>query len=280
MLVEATANAHFEWYYLPEVTNMSVQSYLEQHHVFSLEEFRAELGEGRTSYNLLTRAVKRGNADRAMRGVYVSRTGQFSEVEPDPYLVAAAVSHDVVMVYHSALELHGLAHSPSRRVQFTSSRLSTRFAYRDFEYERYQRPALPDSDEDAASTTLVARPQGVVRVTTRERTLVDCINHVDLSGGLEEVSRSLAALPYVDASGVLAYLRVLGSPTAVARTGWLLEQRAKEWYVSSAALDEMRAMLGRGPYYLARSNEAGRWVPSWRMYLPSNADEIERWVHE
>jgi len=269
-----------EWYYLPEVTNMSVQSYLEQHHVFSLEEFRAELGEGRTSYNLLTRAVKKGNADRVMRGVYVSRMGQFSEVEPDPYLVAAAVSHDVVMVYHSALELHGLAHSPSRRVQFTSSRLATRFAYRDFEYERYQRPALPASDEDARSTTLVARPQGVVRVTTRERTLVDCINHADLSGGLEEVSRSLAALPYVDASSVLAYLRVLGSPTAVARTGWLLEQRAKDWYVSSAALDEMRAMLGRGPYYLARSNEAGRWVPSWRMYLPSDADEIERWVHE
>lgn len=43
----------------------------------------------------------------------------------------------------------------------------------------------------------------------------------------QEVSRSLAALPYVDASSVLAYLKVLGSPTAVARTGWLLEQRAK-----------------------------------------------------
>jgi hypothetical protein len=113
---------------------------------------------------LLARAVKKGHADRVMRGVYVSRTGQFSEVEPDPYLVAAAVSHDVVMVYHSALELHGLAHSPSRRVQFISSRLSTRFAYRDFEYERYQRPALPASDEDARFTTLVARPQGVVRV--------------------------------------------------------------------------------------------------------------------
>jgi predicted transcriptional regulator of viral defense system len=139
-----------------------------------------------------------------MRGVYVSRAGQFSEVEPDPYLVAAAVSHDVVMVYHTALELHGLAHSPSRRVQFTSSRLSPRFAYRDFEYERYQRPALPDSDEDAASTTLVARPQGVVRVTTRERTLVDCINHVALSGGRAAVSRSLAARPYVAASSVRA----------------------------------------------------------------------------
>lgn len=259
---------------------MSVQSYLEQHHVFSLEEFRGELGEGRTSYNLLTRAVKRGHADRVMRGVYVSRASQFSEVEPDPYLIAAAVSQDVVMVYHSALELHGLAHSPSRRVQFTSSRLATRFAYRGFEFERYQRAMRTAAGEDAQSTILVARPQGVVRVTSRERTLVDCINHVDLSGGLEEVSRSLAALPYVDATSVLTYLKVLGSPTAVARTGWFLEQRAKEWYVSSAALDEMRAMLGRGPYYFARSNEAGLWVPSWRMYLPSNAAEIERWVHE
>jgi predicted transcriptional regulator of viral defense system len=272
-------NTHFEWYYLPEVTNMSVQSYLEQHQVFSLDDFRGEMGEGRTAYNLLARAVKNGHADRVMREVYVSRSGQFSEIEPDPFLVAAAVSKDVVMVYHSALELHGLAHSPSRRVQFMSSRLATRFAYRDFQYQRFQRPESSRSS-DAQSTTLVARPNGVVRVTTRERTVVDCVNHTDLSGGLEEVARSLAALPYVDGANVLAYLKTLGSPTAVARTGWLLEQRAKEWHVDSDALEEMRHMLGRGPYYLTGSSDAGRWVPSWRLYLPSNADEIERWVNE
>jgi predicted transcriptional regulator of viral defense system len=103
---------------------------------------------------------------------------------------------------------------------------------------------------------------------------------MDLSGGLEEVSRSLAALPYVDASNVLAYLRELRSPTAVARTGWFLEQHASEWYVSEDALTEMQSMLGKGPYYLSRDNEAGRWVPSWRLYLPHAADDLERWVHE
>ena len=79
---------------------------------------------------------------------------------------------------------------------------------------------------------------------------------------------------------MLAYLKELQSPTAVARTGWFLEQRAQEWYVSEDALDEMRSMLGKGPYYLSRSNEAGKWVPGWRLYLPSNADDLERWVHE
>jgi predicted transcriptional regulator of viral defense system len=259
---------------------MSVHSYLEEHPVFTLDEFRSEMGTGHSAYNLLTRAVRRGLADRVMRGVYVSRAGRYSKEEPDPYLVAAATSPDAVMVYHSALELHGLAHSPSRRVQFTATRATPRFTYRGFDYRRYDLPRTVSPADAVKSTTLVSRPSGVVRVTTRERTLVDCVNRTDLSGGLEEVSRSLAALPYVDATKVLAYLRELASPTAVARAGWFLEQRAREWYVSEDALAEMRTMLGKGPYYLARSNEAGTWVPSWRLYLPENAVDIERWVHE
>lgn len=259
---------------------MSVQTYLEKHPVFTLDEFRDEMGTGHSAYNLLTRAIRQGRADRVMRGVFVSRAGRFADEEPDPYLVAAAVATDVVMVYHSALELNGLAHSPSRRVQFVTLRTLPGFAYRDFEFRRYKPPKSLSTSDSVQSTTLLRRPDGVVRVTTRERTLVDCVNRMDLSGGLEEASRSLAALPYVDASNVLAYLRELRSPTAVARTGWFLEQRAREWYVSEDALDEMRSMLGRGPYYLSRSNEAGRWVPRWRLYLPSNADELERWVHE
>ncbi|MEI7814521.1 MAG: type IV toxin-antitoxin system AbiEi family antitoxin [Coriobacteriia bacterium] len=259
---------------------MSVQAYLENHHVFSLEEFRSELGDGRTPYNLLVRATKRGLADRVMRGVYVSRTGRFSREEPDPYLVAAAASSDAVMVYHSALELHGLAHSPSRRVQFVAAGLTPRFTYRDWEFRRYDLPKSPLPADTVQSTMLVPRPDGVVRVTTRERTLVDCVNRSDLAGGLEEVFRSLASLPYVDASNVLAYLRDLRSPTAVARTGWTLEQRAREWYVPDEALEEMRSMLGKGPYYLTRSNQAGTWAPTWRLYLPDNATDLERWVRE
>lgn len=259
---------------------MSVQSYLEEHHVFSLDAFRRELGDGRTAYNLLVRAVQQGLADRVIRGVYVSRAGRFSGAEPDPYLVAATVAPDATMVYHSALELHGLAHSPTRRVQFESARPIAGFAYRDSEFQRYERPRALSATQGLQATTLVGRPGGVVRVTTRERTLVDCVNRMDLSGGLEEVSRSLAALPYVDASSVLAYLRELGSPTAVARTGWFLQQRAGDWYVSGEALDEMRGMLGRGPYFLTRDNEAGHWTPSWRLYLPSNASDVERWVRE
>lgn len=259
---------------------MSVQAYLEKHPVFTLDEFRAEMGTGHSAYNLLTRAVRQGLADRVLRGVYVSRAGRHADQEPDPYLVASAVAADTVMVFHSALEMHGLAHSPSRRVQYATLRPLPRFTYRDVEYNRYEPLKNLPTEIGVQSTTLMRREGGVVRVTTRERTLVDCMNRMDVAGGVEEVVRSLAALPYVDASNVLAYLKALRSPTAVARTGWLLEQRASDWYVPDDALMEMRDMLGKGPYYLTRANEAGTWAPGWRLYLPSNSHELERWAHE
>jgi predicted transcriptional regulator of viral defense system len=258
---------------------LGVQSYLEEHHVFSLDEFRSELGEGRTAYNLLVRATKRGTVERVVRGVYVSRAARFSQEDPDPYLVAAAVASDAVMVYHSALELHGLAHSPSRRVQFTSNKTPETFTYRGLRYRRYPPPKTAASVQ-STSTTVVRRPEGVVRVTTRERTLVDCLSRTDLAGGLEEALRSLAGVPYVDAKNVLAYLKESGSATAAARTGWFLEQRAREWYVADESLEQMRGLLGKGPYYLSRGNQAGTWVPRWRLYLPGPASEVESWVHE
>lgn len=249
--------------------------------MFSLEEFRAELGESRTAYNLLVRATKKGLVDRVRQGVYVSRSGRFSQEEPDPYLIAAAASRDAVIVYHSALEVHGLAHTPSKRVQYSTKKAISSFAYRDFEYRRYSPPKTAEADlVSVQSTTLVRRPGGVVRVTTRERTLVDCLNRTALAGGLEEALRSLAGIPYVDASNVLAYLKELASTTTVARTGWFLEQRAREWYVSNDALEQMRTMLGKGPYYLSQANEPGNWEREWRMYLPGSAADIERWVHE
>lgn len=256
---------------------MSVKAYLEDHLVFSIDEFRSEMGEGRTPYNLLVRAVNKGLADRVMRGIYVSRSGRFTQTTPDPYVIASAVSEDVVILYHSALELHGLAHSPTRRIQFSSSRIVSDFRYRDIEFKRYDHPQGADA---VFSTMLVHRPAGLVRVTTRERTLVDCINRMDLSGGAEEVSRSLASLPYVDAHNVLAYLKELASPVAAARTGWFLEQRAQEWYVSESALNEIKDMLRLGPYYLTRDHQAGVWDPSWRLYLPADEADIRRWVNE
>ncbi len=256
----------------------TVRSYLETTHVFSLKEFKATFGENKSSYMLLARAVKAGQADRPARGVYVSRMGPFKDTEPDPFLIAAALADDVVLAYHSALEAHGFAHSPWRHVQFVSSHNMKPFTYEGFSYKRYPPPRLQEEKNSARFTTLLSRGQSPVRVTTRERTLVDVLGRSDLGGGLEEVLRSLASMPFVDTWGALEYLQERSKRTLVARTGWVLEQRMQEWYVDPDALLQMKDMLGKGPYFFTSTNERGVWVPGWRLYLPGDAQRLSEWL--
>lgn len=259
---------------------MNVQTYIEQNQVFTLAQFRSEFGDGHTPYNLLVRAVRSGGADRVMRGVYVSRSGEHRLVEPDPYLVASAVTSDSVLAYHTALELHGLAHSPSRRVQYMSSTAVAPFTYRGYEYRRYGQ-TLSTSSATAGEdwSVLISRSGSVVRATSRERTLVDCLGSPSRAGGFEELFRSLASVPFVDARSVVAYLLALGSPpTAASRVGWLLARQAGNWYVGSEEIEAIRLMLGRGPYYLSSNPTTAHWNPEWRLYTPLPGEQYDEWL--
>ncbi len=66
----------------------------------------------------------------------------------------------------------------------------------------------------------------MVHVTSRERTLVDALDRVSLSGGWEEVWRSLEMMSNLDLNSVVMYVAALGNATTVARSG-LLEQHSE-----------------------------------------------------
>ena len=73
-------------------------------------KFARTFPDSQTDRNLLSRAVRRGGVERVRRGLYVSRTGQFSHSEASPLDIAAAVAPDappgdyrlLVGVYDSA----------------------------------------------------------------------------------------------------------------------------------------------------------------------------------
>lgn len=262
-------------------TNMTITEFLQSNGVFTIDSFREEFGPGRSAYNLLVRATQRGRAQRVVQGVYVSREGEFGGREPDVYAVASALASDAVIAYHSALELHGLAHSLTTQVQFFTARPKQTIEFRGIRYRPYTDPlsTIP-SVTDAAladSTTLLRRDGVLVRVTSRERTIVDCMSRIGRAGGAEELAMSLQAVPYVDSGKVWGYIHTLNSPTVAARVGWLLDQLASRWFVRGEDLEHIRNQIGRGPYYLSASRTTGMLDSKWRLYVPSSmADFAER----
>lgn len=176
----------------------------------------------------------------------MSKTGKFLGETSDPFLVATTFDPEVVITYHSALVAHGVAHNVGFECSFRSTKTHSPFEYGGVRYAPF------NTGDNPQTQVMRSKSYGMVRVTTREQTLVDCLEHPGRAGGMEETVRSCSAFPYLDAESLLEILS--SAPTAVvARTGWLLKVKRDDWGVTGGMLTVLEGRLGRGPSNLTRS---------------------------
>jgi len=193
----------------------------------------------------------------------------------DSYLVAWLGCPGGVLGYHTALELHGLAHSTFETIQILVPRPLRSWTFRGVTYHPIQpREALGEA-------ALVREVETIdhlgfdLPVTSLARTLVDVLDRPDLAGGWEEVWRSLEGLSLVDGTAVLAYLEQLGNATTAALVGYFLEQHQQALGVSESTLAAIEGLRPRGRHYLDRK-AGGRLANRWNLIVPDTIRE-RRW---
>lgn len=260
----------------------STLDYLAAHHVFTIGEFESALPVGSSAASAkhrLDHAADRGWVDRVMRGVYVSRVGVFAGKQPDGLVIASKLGRDAVISHASALVALGLSHNVLRRVTFSATSNPMRRAFDGYEFVRLQMSqSLAEEPLLGRHTVMQRTEDGPVRVTARERTLVDCLAQPQWNGGLESLLRSVGGVPSWRFDDLLDYLDVIGSPSVAARTAWVLTADAGHWQLEDGAEDALRERLGAGPYYLGERDRPQRFVSRWRLYVPADV-EPQEWLN-
>ena len=253
-----------------------LRAFLHSHPVFSGQEF-AEFLNSRGSSNPRTREAlvryyrERGAILQVRRGLYYSLPpGTSAEQAPvDSYLVAAKLAPDAVLAYHTALEVHGRSYSVEDRVVYLTNKYPSgrSFKFRGTTYRAITPPIKLGGKQ--AGVESVDRAGQQVHVTTLERTVVDVLDRVRLSGGLEEVWRSLETISYLDIEQVVAYALLLGNSTTVARVGFFLSQHRAALSVEDASLERLRQHRPKNPKYLTNDEpRSGRLIPEWNLVVP------------
>jgi len=252
---------------------MHFAEFISTNQVFTTQTLLEKTGDSPSVPVALSRAVKSGRVIKVRTGLYVSQSGRFQGVRADPYLIASAFKPDAVFTHHSALALHGLAHSVFNHVQFMTNSTSSSFSYDGLEYKN-----LPIR-QNARIEVLHARLYGSASVTTREQSLVDCMAKIKLAGGAEEVIRSFAGLPYADISVILLCLEQY-PPSVASRIGWYLEANQERWSVSRKALVVIESMISqKGSYKLDPTyKHFEAYNKRWRLSLPASEETIESWM--
>jgi predicted transcriptional regulator of viral defense system len=114
------------------------------------------------------------------------------------------------------------------------------------------------------------RTDPLVRVTNLERTMIDCIDRIDLSGGLEELTVCFAIITYVDEKKLLDYLHEFDKQFLYQKTGFILGYFQKEMKLSDRFFEICRSKIGKSTRYLTSTPESDTYFKQWRLCAPQD----------
>lgn len=202
---------------------------------------------------------KKGYIERVKRNLYVAISLETQQPIASRYAIASHISDDAVVSYHSAFEFYGYANQV-----FYETHVTSESRFRDFDYDgvTYRRIA-------PRITTGIAETNGV-RVTTLERTVIDCINLFEKIGGLEELLRCIALIPALDESVLADCLGEYGSGFLYQKTGYILSTFADSLGISDKFFELCKANLPKGKSYLSGNTQGFVWHNEWKLYAPKN----------
>lgn len=259
------------------------QTFFRLHPVFTGEELATHLASRgavghRSQEALLAYYTKTGRVIRVRRGLYavVPPGAETASYPVDPYLITGKLTPDAALSHHTALEFHGRAYSVWNRLIYSASRPLGSFTFRSHAFKGAKFPEALRRSGTEDFDVLGRERSGVrVRVTSLERALVDVLHRPDLSGGWEEVWRSLESVEFFNFDRVVEYVSLLGNATTAAKVGFFLEQHRDALMVEERHLTPLRERRPRQPHYLDCSKrKPGCLVADWNLVVPN--DVLER----
>jgi predicted transcriptional regulator of viral defense system len=237
--------------------------------IFALEDAEAYWGSGQPTRDVLSRLESKGWLERLERGKYMLvplEAGVSREWSEDPLAIGSFVVPTGAAAYWTAVRHWGwTTQLPRTQFFITGKRRAT--THKDILGVPYRFITLkPERIFGIAEEWSGNLP---IRVTDRERTLVDILDRPDLAGGIAEVSGALSqAWREIDPAKLIEYVERFGSGTVPKRLGYLAEQLALEG--AQDWTTPWQALLGSGITVLERGGpETGRIVSRWKLRINS-----------
>lgn len=229
-------------------------AFIAQNPVFTLDELRRayrDMGRDPASaQELVSYYLAQGTLLLVRRGIYAHPTWV------DPFRLACRLTPDAIVAYDGALAFHKLT-PVGHSVHFASTRRTPQLNWVDVIFEVVRLENLPPHETIDS-----------VRVTPLERTLVDCLDRLDLAPDLKTLWNAFRVAPRIDSRRLLQQLDKLNrGPLLASRLGLFLEARDEPDANLAAAL-KSRALAA--PAYFDRANrEKGMEIISrWNLIAP------------
>ena len=246
---------------------MNLYYELLQYPVFSMKEVNALYSSERTARVALSKLLKENMVLKIRNGLYTCVSGENGGPVANRFQVATAITPSSYVSHHTAFEYYGIIDQVFYEVYVGSE-----MRFHDFEFDGYTYHYVKKQMEEG-----IVSPEfsGGVRVTDKERTIVDSIKDINLIAGLEEVLSCVVSVNSIDETKMLNYLTLYDSAFLYQKTGFILAEYQKELGISDGFIKICKNRSGNSKRYLTNGiNELG-YSGEWKLVYPKDIKRMK-----
>ena len=170
------------------------------------------------------------------------------------------------VAYHGALQYYALQTQQFNTIYLHSDKRFRPFVINGVTYEhhplKFTYNIFNSKDSEGNS----------IAVTSLSQTVVDCIRHIDLAGGLEELLNALSSISYgqLKEHELWVCLNAYGNASLWSRTGYLLSLFQDTNGISQRFIETCRIKGSGVKNIITDSNKAIKYIPKWNLFVPKD----------
>ena len=215
--------------------------------------------------NWLRTRIKNKTIKKVHNGLYVT-VDSMNNINATKFEIACKISDTAFLCYHSALEYYGWANQVYNEVFVGSTTRFNEFVFEGVKYNfinnKRQIEILDLKDQN-------------IRITSIERTIIDCIDNTDLAGGIEEILSLLNNVKNLSENKILEILSNYNKVLLYQKVGYILEQFNDSLKLSEKFYKELQSHLtNQIKYFLNEEYDSVVYNSKWKLIAPKELKSI------
>ncbi|MCC6094256.1 MAG: hypothetical protein LIV24_04410 [Eubacterium sp.] len=231
-----------------------------KHPVFTIEDvipYYINLNSARSALGILK---SKGQVAKIRRNLYTPISGETEAPLATRFQIASAIIATSCISHHTAMEYYGISDQVFYEVYVSSV---SRF--RDFEFDGYHYNYVKSEFENGVNRLEMS---GGVRITDKERTVIDSIKDMDRIAGAEEVIDNIKAIRSLKEQSLLEYLSLYDNQFLYQKTGFILSHLDGQSGLSDSFYNICLSKTGKSVRYFSSDCKNGRYDKTWKLIAP------------
>lgn len=231
-----------------------------KHPVFTMKDLLIFYNNIESARTAVKRLLAKGMVVKIRRNLYTCISGETGVPIANHYQIASTVTATSYVTHHTAMEYYGITDQVFYDVYVASETV-----FQDFEFDGCTFQYVKSKFLDGVDTV---KYSGGVRVTDKERTLLDCIKDMDKIAGAEEVVGNIQSMNRIEEEKLVHYLDLYQNQFLYQKTGYILQKMKKEMRLSDAFFELCKKKAGKSTRYLSSDYQGGVFDAEWKLVVP------------